>query len=218
MGRLLRGRRLAILSLLVALACAVVIVVFDIHDELRATRMQGRGISDHAMARLYALRYTVRISAAFFIAAFVARPLNDLLHASFTRWLVKNRRYIGLSCAAFLLQHLWLLPALQLERPMFQTWWAKGTLIPALIALSLATALTVTSFNTAQRSWRYWKPLHVAGIYAMWFWYTKSFFDEWTHPTNGRPYHLVFLVALIAALAIRLAARLRAIVRERVRP
>lgn len=200
MRRWLKGPRLVALAVIVATAIGVFILAFDLHDVFYAEKYPSAWAAD----LVWALRLTVTISALFFLPAFTARPLNDLFHTRATRWLVKNRRYFGLACAAFLLQHLWLLPLMHIEYRILTIFLRGTNLFGAGAILLLATLLTVTSFNAAQRSIPGWKWLHWTGVNAMWFWYMKAYYGEYSH--KHHPYQLVLLILVIAAMAIRLAA------------
>ena len=52
------------------------------------------------------LNVLTKIGIPFFILAILIRPLHQLLHTKWTAWLLANRRYVGLSFAAWHLQHL----------------------------------------------------------------------------------------------------------------
>jgi hypothetical protein len=52
------------------------------------------------------IRLSGRISTLLFITAFLARPLFLFRQTSLSRWLVKNRRYIGVSFASSHTMHL----------------------------------------------------------------------------------------------------------------
>ena len=194
-------KRIAIASLVAGVAIAVVILFYDIHDEilLKDVRLSSM---------LWALRLTVRLSVFFFVIAFAARPLNDLFHSGWSRWLRKHRRYFGLACAALLLQHLWLLPAIYLQdhRPL-EFMMKKGNFFPALASLSLATLLTLTSFDWAQRKLPGWPMLHWFGIQAMWFWYAKATYSEYL--IRKSTIYMVMLALLLGAMAARIAARVK---------
>src|SRR5262249_1978228 len=46
-----------------------------------------------------------KVSAPLFILVFVTRPLHVVVHNSTTAWMLANRRYLGLSFAAWHLMH-----------------------------------------------------------------------------------------------------------------
>jgi hypothetical protein len=62
------------------------------------------GAGEHGTRKL--LRATARISMALFCAAFSAGSLDQLLHRRPTRWMVRNRRHLGLGFAASQAIHL----------------------------------------------------------------------------------------------------------------
>jgi hypothetical protein len=197
----LGGRRIAVTALIAAVAIAVVILSYDVHDNIMFKDIRLSSL-------VWALRLTVRISLVFFVIAFAARPLNDLFHTRWSRWLRKHRRYVGLAAAAFLLQHLWLLPAIYIQdHRVIGFMLTKGHFFPALVSLSLATLLTLTSFDWAQRALPGWPVLHWIGIQAMWFWYAKAAYGEWT--VRKTTMYVVLLGLLGLAMAVRIAARIK---------
>jgi hypothetical protein len=89
----------------------------------------------------FAVRATARTSLPLFLAAFVASSLRRTWPGAATRWLLANRRYVGVS---FAVSHLF-----------------HGLAIAALAA---------TSFDRTA-AWlgpRRWKRLHAAGVYHLW--------------------------------------------------
>ena len=46
------------------------------------------------------IRLSVQLASPWIFLAFVARPLVQLYPGSFSKWLLRNRRYLGLSFAA----------------------------------------------------------------------------------------------------------------------
>jgi hypothetical protein len=155
-----------------------------------------------------AMRWTARLSGSLFLLAFSASSLWQLWPTPLTRYLLSNRRYLGVSFGVAQAWHLAVVIAF-VRRPEFEPepfGLAIGGLTVAFIA-----AMVATSFDTTA-AWlgaRRWKLLHTTGGGLIWV----VFFYTWagsalTHPASG----LMALLTL-AALGVRVAA-----VRARRRP
>jgi len=159
----------------------------------------------------HTLHVCTAIGALWFLAAFVARPLHDLHRSDATRWLLKHRRYLGLSFAAWHLQHLWILPMLGwVLGPMrfLKMFWRTGNFFPATITLLLIVAMTVTSTDRAQRALGAgWRTLHKIGIYAIWFWFVFMFWHGYRK--DPRAYVAVILAGFAIVMAVRVLAFVR---------
>ncbi|MGL5064145.1 MAG: hypothetical protein ACRC62_29515 [Microcoleus sp.] len=157
------------------------------------------GIEESGM-RL-AIRATGRTSCLLFLSAFVASSLHKLRSTSLSGWLLKNRRYLGISMAvshtyhAIALYGLWL--ATDGSAPSFDPLGTFGYI--------LLLAMTVTSFN-GPATWlgkRGWKILHTAGIHFFWL----GFLFEYSYrlPKSIAIYS-PFVILLILAMILRLLA------------
>ena len=191
------GPALALFNFIAATLCAVLVLVSAGTITMRTL--------------FHTLHVCTAIGAVWFLVAFVARPLHDLHRSDATRWLVKHRRYLGLSFAAWHLQHLWLLPMLGWTLgPMrfLRGFYRTGNLIPATITLLLIVAMTVTSTDRAQRALgNGWKWLHRIGIYAIWFWMIFMFWHGYRK--DPRAYVAVILAAYAVVMAVRVLAFVR---------
>src|SRR5690349_1415459 len=84
------GPLLALANLVIATACGAIVIARD-------------GYNEEALAAC--LRLLTPIGFLYFFAAFIARPLHDFVSNRATSWLLANRRYLGLSFAAWHLLH-----------------------------------------------------------------------------------------------------------------
>jgi sulfoxide reductase heme-binding subunit YedZ len=180
------GPRLAWLNLFAAFACCAFLM-----------SRRDWTFNRDAMTRL--LDIIARVSFIYFLLAFVARPLNDVLHTRQTRWLMKNRRYFGLAFAAWFLQHLWILPNLGVW--IFGVFWSRGTLIFPAVTLLLICLLAATSFNRAQRSLPGWKILHWIGMQAIWIWFLRIYVRFAL--SRAEIYQFVYIALAISAQLLR---------------
>lgn len=118
-----------------------------------------------------AIRATARTSLLLFFLAFTASALAHLWPSSPTRWIRRNRRYIGVSFAISHAIHLAALVALANADP--QTFWRLtnvSNIVLAGLAYVFVAAMTATSFDRAvvwlgpQR----WRMLHLVGSWYIW--------------------------------------------------
>jgi DMSO/TMAO reductase YedYZ heme-binding membrane subunit len=151
------------------------------------------------------VRATARTSVALFTLAFVAAALHRRWPGATTRWLLANRRYLGVSFAVSHFLHLAALLALAGWSPRrFASDAGAGVLVFAGLGYAFLAAMTATSFDTTA-AWlgpRRWKRLHTLGSYDLWLIFTVSYVPRaFSRPLIYGP----FAVALIAALVLRLA-------------
>jgi DMSO/TMAO reductase YedYZ heme-binding membrane subunit len=145
------------------------------------------------------VRLTAFTSLALFLPVFVASALAQRWPRSGTRWLLRNRRWVGLSFAASHGLHLLALIALGV--------WFPHPFLDDLNAVTLVVGgggfvaialLAATSNDAAVRRLGVarWRRLHRAGVYFLWAIFTITLV--------GRP---VLVGVLGAALLLRLATR-----------
>ena len=146
------------------------------------------------------IRSTARLSFLLFMSAFVASSLHHYKKNSLTRWLLKNRRYLGVSFAVSHYLHLGALILMTLhidfnvfeDRGLFKT--AFGATAYAFITL-----MTITSFDKTRNLFgaKNWKRIHTIGGYLLWVIFAKSYILEMTDP-------LRIILALISITVILL--------------
>ena len=115
------------------------------------------------------LRSTGRFAFLVLIAAFAARPLQDLLRKPWTAKLLRNRRQLGVAFAGIHTGHLvlilykvYLLPDLALVDIVSHS---------GIVVYGFILAMLVTSFEGPARAIgpRAWKVLHKLGLYVLFF-------------------------------------------------
>lgn len=157
---------------------------------------------DPAEAMRSVIRATARSSFVLFLAAFVASSLATLVPNEFTRGLVRERRYIGLSFAFSHLVHLGAIFSYGALNPQF--WPSRGGLtnLPGTVGYLAIALLTVTSFHAISKrlSPAAWKRLHTAGMWTIALIFGLSFYKRIS--TMGALYAIPF-AALCAAVAVR---------------
>jgi len=160
----------------------------------------GTGIDGMRML----IRATARSSLLIFLAAFAASSLARLWPAPTTRWMIRNRRWLGLGFAFSHLVHLiailWLFGVYGGETPPPP----MRTIIGGGIAYVFIALLAATSWNGAVRALgtRNWQRLHKAGVWYIWLIFMVSY--------GGRaainPLYLPPALLLVGAAALRLIA------------
>ncbi len=155
------------------------------------------------------IRASARTSLALFLAAFVASSARRLWRTDATAWLLRNRRYLGVSFAVSHALHLAAIVTLAARWP--ESFWSKTsdvTLFGGGLGYLFIFALTLTSNDAAVRGLGLarWRLLHRAGV-----WYLFGIFLLNYGPAFlASPAYLPASLAVLAALGIRIAARVRA--------
>src|SRR3954465_15695410 len=114
------------------------------------------------------IRFTARTSLLLFCLAFAAAALHRLWPAAPTRWLLRNRRYVGLSFAVSHLIHAIAIAAFAAMAPaLFKDATSPASFIFGGIGYAFITAMAATSFDRTASAIgpRAWRLLHTCGIY-----------------------------------------------------
>jgi methionine sulfoxide reductase heme-binding subunit len=145
------------------------------------------------------LRATARASLVLFLAVFVASPLRAVWPSRATRWLVENRRYLGVSFATSHTTHFAAIIGLTRvapERPDL------AVLLVGGLGYVFIVAMAATSFDTTA-AWvgpRRWKMLHTCGVYYIWSVFTLTLLGG----AMRDPLSVVSVALLASALLLRL--------------
>jgi hypothetical protein len=157
------------------------------------------GIDEKGMRM--AIRATARTSTILFLSAFVASSLHKLWSTPLSAWLLKNRRYLGISMAVSHTYH---------AIALFGLWFVTAGAAPSSNPLGtfgyvLLFAMTVTSFNrpAAWLGKRGWKILHSTGMHF--FWLGLLFEYSFKLPNSMLSYS-PFVILLVLAMMLRLVA------------
>ncbi len=158
------------------------------------------------------IRLSVQLASPWIYLAFVATALVQLFPSSFSAWLLRNRRYVGLSFAAgFGWQAVFILVLLVLHGDYYATvLHDTAEFISRMLSYLLLLALTVTSFFPVRRVMdpRHWRLLHLVGIWYFWaaIWVSYA---ETVMMGDARVIAIVFVVAGLIVLTLRCAAYLK---------
>jgi methionine sulfoxide reductase heme-binding subunit len=151
------------------------------------------------------IRFTARTSLLFFCVAFSAAALARLWPNGWTRWLRRNRRYLGVTFAA---SHGIHAIAIACFAAMDPVGYAAATSIASYIfggvGYAFIIAMTATSFDrtAAALGARTWRALHLIGGYYLLLQFMISFGKR----IPDMPLYALFLIPLVAVFALRMIA------------
>lgn len=147
--------------------------------------------------------YSAHCALPLFLLAFTASSLAVLWSGRPTRWLLANRRYIGLSFAYAMACHLTLV-AYYLGR--FGNHINFRAELADVVGLLFLLAMTLTSFRAVSRhlSARSWRRLHKSGAYAIWL--LMLYIFQAGARGDRDLYHWAGIAVLLLAWALRVLA------------
>jgi methionine sulfoxide reductase heme-binding subunit len=151
------------------------------------------------------IRFTARTSLLFFCLAFGAAALVRLWPNAWTRWLRRNRRYLGVTFAASHAIHAVAIACFAvMSPPLFMEATSIASYIFGSIGYAFIIAMTATSFDrtAAAIGPRAFGILHLSGGYYLWFQFMVSFGKR----IPGMPLYSLFLIPLLVVMALRLIA------------
>lgn len=151
------------------------------------------------------LRATARLSAGLLALVMVARPLRQLWPAAPSAWLLRNRRYLGLSFAVSQLTHAAAVAALS-GFSLTRLWRGAGwfTTIFGGTGFAFVLLMAVTSFAPVV-SWlgrRRFRLLHTVGIYYL----TIVFLNTYVPAAIAVPAYTPMVLLLLCGPALRVLA------------
>jgi sulfoxide reductase heme-binding subunit YedZ len=153
------------------------------------------------------VRSTARSSVLLFALAFCASSARTLWRNETTKWLLANRRYVGVSYAASHSLHLLGLVALAGVSPEFAGSVDAVTLVGGGLAYVFTYAMAATSSDAAVRTLgrTNWRRLHVVGSWYIWIIFAQSYLPR----AAMDPRYLVAGIVVMAVPVIRFSARTR---------
>ena len=156
------------------------------------------------------IQMTVRLPVPFLYLAFVASSLYRLWPNSFSRWLLKNRRYLGLAFAASMTWQLLFILLLWVGH-----WDYYVQEVYNFVAIAFEApgylflfAMTITSFMPVRRKMneKAWRALHWVSIYFLWFAITLTYYFELAGGLDVQVIDYVYFFAGVAVYLLRLGA------------
>ncbi|MCE7999566.1 MAG: hypothetical protein HEP70_11960 [Rhodobiaceae bacterium] len=160
-----------------------------------------------------AARYTVRVSFPLFLLAYLARPLTTLWRSDVTRWLQRNRRYLGLNFALAHTIHLGALTSYFIYLGISPD---AATLIGGGLAYALMFVMAATSNDRAVKTLgTNWRRIHSIGLHYLWFIFLITYMRRLSGGESGDITEDLFAVGVVGsalvfgALLVRLIAALK---------
>jgi DMSO/TMAO reductase YedYZ heme-binding membrane subunit len=200
-GNMLKSKALNEWNLfwLLALPVSAVVIIAMTGADLSS----GEGVSSM-------IQFSVRCAVPWLYLAFAASSLYALFPGEPTRWLLRNRKIMGLCFAAAMAwQGLFILWMVTLYSDYYvNEVYVLRDVIEGLLGYLLLIAMTITTFKVARRRVRpeHWRWLHKTGIYFLWayafsvYWYELFYYEEITW------IDYVYYWAGFFAFALRVAA------------
>ena len=151
------------------------------------------------------IRFTARTSLLFFCLAFSAAALARLWPNAWTRWLRRNRRYLGVTFAASHVIHAIAIACFAIMDPAgYAAATSAASYIFGGIGYAFIIAMAATSFDRSAAALgpRAWRILHLTGGYYLTFQFMVSFGKR----IPDMPLYALFLVPLLIVMALRLIA------------
>lgn len=148
-----------------------------------------------------AIRFTARSSCVLFLLAFCASSLRQLSSTPLTNWILRNRRYLGLSMAISHGFHALAIAGVAILTSENMVRDNHG----ANLGYMFIILMTITSFKrpAAILGRRNWQTLHTVGIYYLWLSFMVAFSEKLV---ESWPFYTPWVLILISALILRLTA------------
>lgn len=152
------------------------------------------------------IRATARSSFALFSLAFTASAVCYFWPNAWTRWQLRNRRYLGVSFALSHFFHLLAIAALgriapaELAAGTTAITWIFGGLAYVFIGLMAATSFDSTARLIGRHAWTL---LHTVGSYYIWLIFANSYLGR----ALSLPAYIPAAAIVIFILGVRIAAR-----------
>lgn len=158
------------------------------------------------------IQTSVRWSMPWLYLAFAASSLQILAPGHFSRWLLRNRKIMGLAFAAGMAwQVSFIIWLVGWHREYYvEEVYVLRDVIEGLVGYTFLILMTITSFKWG-RQWltpksSQWKLLHTVGIYFLWayafgtYWYSVFYYE------NPDAIHYLYYWLGVAAISLRIAA------------
>ncbi len=118
------------------------------------------------------IQLSVRCAVPLLFISFAASSIQALFPGDFSRWLLRNRKYIGLSFAAAMAwQGFFILWLVTVHTGYYiNEVYVLRDAIEGVTGYTFLTAMVVTTFSWGRKqlSPRQWRLLHLSGIYFLW--------------------------------------------------
>jgi len=134
------------------------------------------------------IQFSVRLAVPWLFIAFAVSSLGAVFPGPFSRWLLRNRRIIGLCFAAGMAWQLFFILWMVIGYWDYYieevySYFDLAEQLPGYLIL-IAMTLTSFRFGRSKLSARQWKILHTGGIYFLWgvvwstYWFELFYYDD----------------------------------------
>ncbi len=147
-----------------------------------------------------AIRQTARISVVLFLGTFISTAVRRFYPGKMSNWLLKNRRYLGISFAISHLFHALAIIGLAIISTSSISGSGGGTLGYMFIGLMMITFFDKTAELLGYRSW---KILHTIGSYYIWGAFVVAFSKR---IPNSPEFYIPMTVILVLAMLLKIGA------------
>jgi hypothetical protein len=175
---------------------------------LRADLASAEGISS-------LIQLSVRCAVPLVFVIFAASSLQVVFSGSFSRWLLRNRKFLGLCFAATMAwQAVFIVWLTTIHKDYYvNEVYVLSDVIEGLIGYTFLVAMVLTSFKfgRSRLSPRQWRLLHKGGIYWLWYYaWSVYWFNLFYYPveysTSPVLLDYVYYLGGFLAWGLRLAA------------
>lgn len=156
------------------------------------------------------IQFSVRCSVPLMYVAFAASSLQEVFPSLFSRWLLRNRKMVGLSFATAmtwqLLFILWLV-GIHTQHYVDEVYLLSDA-IEGVVGYTFLFAMVLTSFKfgRSRLSNKQWKLLHRSGIYYIWAYAWSVYWFDLFYYDNPVPVDYFYYWAGFAAWGLRMCA------------
>ena len=158
------------------------------------------------------IRLSVQLASPWIFLAFSASAMAQLFPGNTSSWLLRNRRYLGLSFAAgFGWQAVFIAVLFTLYSPYYWEELHKTSdLVLRIGSYALLIAMTITSFFPVRRRLRteHWHWLQLVGVWYFWLAIWTSY-AELAFSSSATVISFVYFNLGLLALVLRVAAHLK---------
>ena len=156
------------------------------------------------------IQLSARLAVPFVYLAFVASSLHVVLSSDGSAWLLRNRKYFGLSFAvAMAWQALFILWMVLLHTDYYvDEVYLLRDVIEGLAGYVFVILMTITSFRPGRRrlTRKQWHRLHTTGIYFLWAYAFSVYWWAIFYSGSSEPMDFVLYALGFGAWAFRAAA------------
>ena len=157
------------------------------------------------------IQLSVRCAVPWLFLAFAASSLQVVFPGSFSRWLLRNRKFIGLCFAAAMAWQLtfilWLV-GVHTEYYVNDVY-VLSDAVEGVVGYTFLTAMVLTSFKfgRSRLTSKQWRRLHISGIYWLWFYaWSVYWFELFYYQRAALPIDYIYHWAGFLAWGLRILA------------